>query len=175
MRRECVRTDRDVEMSIRQEEEWKKKSGRGERICWYSASSALTHHHSPGKHTVSYTVTKTRCGLVHDRFSNLLGFISIVIFQGFVNVPHSGKNMRQIYAATIHANLTGCRPLFPVSTHSSLFQSLTHTNQSRHEAVCHGCTAEEMLCINLFRQWLTLDEMKWAVCLSLSHPVVLLC
>lgn len=172
MRWECVRTDRDVEISIRQVEEWKRKSGRGERICVDIQWAVLWLTTTPQANTwaVSYTVTKTRSGLVQHRFTSLCqDLYRSITFQGFVSIPHSGKDVGHIYAASVHTNLTGCPPLFPVTTHSLLFQSLAHTNQSRREAVCHGCTAEELLCINLFRRWLTLDEIKWAVgCLSLS-------
>lgn len=69
------RTDRDVEMRIRQaeDEERKRREGR-ERICVDIQRAVLWFTTTPQANTraVSYTVTKTRSGLVQSRSITLL-------------------------------------------------------------------------------------------------------
>lgn len=142
--------DRDVEMSIAQAEEEETREGSEECVlifCKQCSDSPPLPRQTHGRFPIQSQKLER---------SILSGFIWIVTFQGvhqwsLIQVNKWDRFMLQTHTHT-HQLLTGCPPLFPVTTHSLLFRSLAHTNHSRREAVCHGCTAEEMLCINLFRR-----------------------
>lgn len=100
---------------------------------------------------LSYTVTKKHIW-TYPTVMRLLFLFGSVAFEGFISHPHS-RGVRQIFCyKRTHKFNKLSSSLFPVTAHSCSFCLQHIQSQSRSEAVCHGCSAGEMLCINLFRR-----------------------
>lgn len=180
MRWECVRTEQ------RCGDEYRAAGGRGnqgggEDLCWYSASSALTHHHSPGKHMGGFLYShKTRSGLVWfwSMFPFFLFSVRIVTIQGLVRDPNSGTEVGQISAASAHththklnrssSSFSRYHPQFALwisRTYEPLMSSVRLFVMGALQRRC--CV---LICSGDDSPWMRWSGL-WDVCLSHSHSV----
>lgn len=145
-----------------------------ESLCWYSASSTLDHHHSPGKHTGTFLYSDKNHIWTYPTVMHLLFLFGSVAFEGFISHPHS-RGVRQIFATSVHINLTSCPPLFfqlPPTAALSVFSTYRTSHGAR--LFVTGAVQERCCVLICSGDDSSLDEIKWAVgclCLSLSHSV----
>lgn len=139
------------------------------RVCVDIQQAALWITTIPLANTraLSYTVTKNHIW-TYPTVMHLLFLFGSVAFEGFISHPHS-RGVRQIFATSVHINLTSCPPLFfqlPPTAALSVFSTYRTSHGAR--LFVTGAVQERCCVLICSGDDSSLDEIKWAVgCLCL--------